>query len=295
MPFIRFSLLLVCVLLASHSVAREVRIEGYSILTSSKISDADKEQQVAEALYQGVLDYYGDTDPNMLTFIEEKIPKALMQKNIAKLINDYRVDQGYDDKGQWVTDVVASFKKSDFEKRLQKLASSQQAITLVVVEFVGVNEKRLPAASNSFSLPLTAALEGGNIEVSTQYDELSDRTGGMFNYALMEKEYVDRGNVAAAPLNAAAKAKAGGAKAFSAIVTHTLIFSGMDTLRPDIHQVKLNSTAVIIDAYTNDKTTLNVSNTLGEGETKQIATQAGINIASRKLAGKIKSHFLQML
>ncbi|MBU3020495.1 hypothetical protein [Aestuariibacter sp. A3R04] len=295
MSFIRISALVVFAMWASTGFARDVRIEGYSILAVTQVSDSDKEQQVSEALYQGVLDYYSDTDPNMLHFIETKIPKALMQKNISKLINEYRVDQAFDERGRLVTDVVASFKKSDFEQRLQKLASSREEITLVVVEFLQSTEQRLSAARSTFSLPLSESLSGGNLVVSTQYDELSDRTGGMFNFGLMEKEFVNSGNVAIAPLNAAAKAKAGGAKAYSAIVTHTLTFVGVDNLRQEIHQVKLHSTATIINAHTNERTTLEVANTLGEGESEALATQSGINIASRKLAGKIKSHFLQKL
>ncbi|MBU2978223.1 hypothetical protein [Alteromonas sp. C1M14] len=279
----------------TYANTTQVRIEGYATLTQSRFTREQKDEQTKEALYNGIQGYYQAHDPHMLAFIKQHIPHPTMIKNVGQLIGEHKVAHRIVD-STLHTDVVAYFNKGDFESRLDTLMTGQSSITLVVVELMQPTQEELLKVVDGVTPSLPEYLKGGNLSVETDYAELTDRTGGVFNLTLLEAEFESRGDIGMAPLNVAAKAKAGLAEAYSVLVSHTLIYAGVDELTETLHLVKLESKARITNAKSGQiETTETVSNVLGQGETMELAAQNGINNATRKLAAKIKSYFLRKL
>lgn len=293
------ALIALLVLLSTFSVTTyatsKVRIEGYAELTQSSFTQEEKTRQTQVALYKGMQSYYLANDPHMLAFINEHIPHETMINNVGQLIGEHKVTHTLVD-STLQTDVVAYFNKGDFEARLDKLMSGQSSVTVVVLELIEPPKGELVNMTESIASSLPGMLVGGHLSVETNYSELTDRTGGVFNLTLLQAEFESRGEVSTAPLNIAAKAKAGLAQAYSVLVRHKLVYAGLDDLTETLHLVKLQSQAQIINAKSGDiEATETVSNVLGQGETIPLAAQNGMNNATKKLAGKIKSYFLRKI
>ncbi|MEG3766403.1 hypothetical protein [Alteromonas sp. 14N.309.X.WAT.G.H12] len=295
MPALMALLVLLSTFSATTYAGTKVRIEGYAELTQSGFTQEEKARQTQVALYKGMQSYYQAHDPHMLAFIKEHIPEETMINNVKQLIGEHKVTHTLVD-STLQTDVVAYFNKGDFEARLDKLMNGQSSVTVVVLELFEPPQGELLTVIEGISPSLPGLLGGGHLAVETNYNELTDRTGGAFNLALLHDEFESRGDISLAPLNLAAKAKAGLSEAYSVLVSHQLVYVGLDELTETMHLVKLQSQARIINAKSGDiEATETVSNVLGQGETMELAAQNGVNTATKKLAGKIKSYFLRKI
>ncbi|MGK0372621.1 MAG: hypothetical protein ACJAW1_002882 [Glaciecola sp.] len=280
-----------------------VTINGVSKLSlSGKASEAQKQQQIDLALYDGIVYYYQKNNPEYLEFVLSEIPKDIIVSKVHQFIESYKLLPSTGSKQTLSTEVRARFDKDNFENRVEAFSPTSNneglsSSTIVAVEFVRLHsesKQKIDIQGLTSALPVASELSAANYRVLTNYAELSKYTNGRFNAESLAREYASTSQVNANAINTAAESRAGFADAFSVVVLHEVSLVDVQEMLDIEYIVNTNSKVLVYNAISSELVeTININNTREIAKNLKTAAQLGINKNSKRIAQQIKGYLFK--